>query len=233
MTKVVMINKGGSIKTQTVKNLKVSDLYKKCKFRKPDDFDKRHTWKYKNKWVSVYAKNKGRANSENKYDLPPPIDTVLYFGNLLIIMHDNQTPVDSEVCDFDKETWLKVYEKLLGGFEDLSITAQQDDEEEDELESVSPSQKTKEGYLKDGFVVSDDIEDEDEEDSDYECPSEEESGDENTDNECDDEDDDEANYGGETDDEEKTNDDDEEEEEESDASDDDPASELSEEEYSY
>jgi hypothetical protein len=231
MTKVVMINKGGSIKTQTVKNLKVSDLYKKCKFRKPDDFDKRHTWKYKNKWVSVYAKNKGRANSENKYDLPPPIDTVLYFGNLLIIMHDNQTPVDSEVCDFDKETWLKVYEKLLGGFEDLSITAQQDDEEEDELESVSPSQKTKEGYLKDGFVVSDDIEDE--EDSDYECPSEEESGDENTDNECEDEDDDEANYGGETDDEEKTNDDDEEEEEESDASDDDPASELSEEEYSY
>ena len=226
-----MINKGGSIKTQTVKNLKVSDLYKKCKFRKPDDFDKRHTWKYKNKWVSVYAKNKGRANSENKYDLPPPIDTVLYFGNLLIIMHDNQTPVDSEVCDFDKETWLKVYEKLLGGFEDLSITAQQDDEEEDELESVSPSQKTKEGYLKDGFVVSDDIEDE--EDSDYECPSEEESGDENTDNECEDEDDDEANYGGETDDEEKTNDDDEEEEEESDASDDDPASELSEEEYSY
>ena len=231
MTKVVMINKGGSIKTQTVKNLKVSDLYKKCKFRKPDDFDKRHTWKYKNKWVSVYAKNKGRANSENKYDLPPPIDTVLYFGNLLIIMHDNQTPVDSEVCDFDKETWLKVYEKLLGGFEDLSITAQQDDEEEDELESVSPSQKTKEGYLKDGFVVSDDIEDE--EDSDYECPSEEESGDENTDNECEDEDDDEANYGGETDDEEKPNDDDEEEEEESDASDDDPASELSEEEYSY
>ena len=80
MTKVVMINKGGSVKTETVKSLKVSDLYKKCKFRKPDDFAKRHTWKYKNKWVSVYAKNKGRANSENKYDLPPPIDNDLYFG---------------------------------------------------------------------------------------------------------------------------------------------------------
>ncbi len=230
MTKVVMINKGGSVKTETVKSLKVSDLYKKCKFRKPDDFAKRHTWKYKNKWVSVYAKNKGRANSENKYDLPPPIDNDLYFGNLLIIMHNNEIPVDSEVCDFDKETWLKVYEKLLGGFEDLSVTAQQDDEEEDELESVSPSQKTKEGYLKDGFVVSDDIEEDDDEDSDYECPSEEESANENTDNE--DEEDDEANYGGETDDEEKTNDDDEE-EEESGVSDDDPASELSEEEYSY
>ena len=226
MTKVVMINKGGSVKTETVKSLKVSDLYKKCKFRKPDDFAKRHTWKYKNKWVSVYAKNKGRANSENKYDLPPPIDNDLYFGNLLVIMHTNETPADSEVCDFDKETWLKVYEKLLGGFEDLSITAQQDDEEEDELESVSPSQKTKEGYLKDGFVVSDDIEEEDEEESDYECPSEEESADENTDNE----DDEEANYGGETEDEEEDED---EEEEDSVASDDDPASELSEEEYSY
>ena len=226
MTKVVMINKGGSVKTETVKSLKVSDLYKKCKFRKPDDFAKRHTWKYKNKWVSVYAKNKGRANSENKYDLPPPIDNDLYFGSLLVIMHTNETPADSEVCDFDKETWLKVYEKLLGGFEDLSITAQEDDEEEDELESVSPSQKTKEGYLKDGFVVSDDIEEE--EDSDYECPSEEESADENTDNE--DEDDEEANYGGETEDEEEDED---EEEEDSEVSDDDPASELSEEEYSY
>jgi len=230
MTKVVMINKGGSVKTETVKSLKVSDLYKKCKFRKPDDFAKRHTWKYKNKWVSVYAKNKGRANSENKYDLPPPIDNDLYFGNLLVIMHTNETPVDSKVCDFDKETWLKVYEKLLGGFEDLSITAQQDDEEEDELESVSPSQKTKEGYLKDGFVVSDDIEEEDEEDSDYECPSEEESVNENTDNE--DEEDDEANYGGETEDEDEEEVEDEE-EEDSEVSDDDPASELSEEEYSY
>jgi len=201
MTKVVMINKGGSVKTETVKSLKVSDLYKKCKFRKPDDFAKRHTWKYKNKWVSVYAKNKGRANSENKYDLPPPIDNDLYFGNLLVIMHTNETPADSEVCDFDKETW---------------------------FESVSPSQKTKEGYLKDGFVVSDDIEEEDEEDSDYECPSEEESADENTDNE--DEDDEEANYGGVTEDEEEDED---EEDEDSEVSDDDPASELSEEEYSY
>ena len=82
-----MINKGGSVKTETVKSLKVSDLYKKCKFRKPDDFAKRHTWKYKNKWVSVYAKNKGRANSENKYDLPPPIDNDLYF------IFDNYTTI--------------------------------------------------------------------------------------------------------------------------------------------
>ena len=225
MTKVVTISKGGTVKTETIKSINISELYKKCKFRKPDDFKKRHTWKYENKWVSVYAKDKGRANSENKYDLPPPIDSKLYFGSLIVIMHKNETPVNNEVCDLTKEIWLKVYEKLFGGFEDLGT-----EDTESEEEDIPDHMKTKEGYLKDGFVVSDDVEDED---SDFECPSEEESiDDEETDN--DEDEDEEANYGGETDEEENVDDDDEDEDEdENEDSDDDPASELSEEEYSY
>ena len=92
MTKVVLITKAGTVKTETIKNVNLQELYKKCKFRKATDFEKRHTWKYENKWVSVYSKDTGRANSENKYDLPPPIDSDLYFGNLLIIMHNNENP---------------------------------------------------------------------------------------------------------------------------------------------
>jgi hypothetical protein len=222
MTNVVIINKGGTVKTETIKSINVSELHKKCKFRKSDDFEKRHTWKYDNKWVSVYAKDKGRANSENKYDLPPPIDNELYFGSLIVIMHKNETPVNNEVCDLTKEIWLKVYEKLFGGFEDLG-----DEDTESEEEDIPDHMKTKEGYLKDGFVVSDDIEEE--EDSDFECPSEEESADEE---ETENDEDDEANYGGETDDEENVDDDDDDDDEDDD-SDDDPASELSEEEYSY
>ena len=226
MTNVVIINKGGTVKTETIKAINVSELYKKCKFRKPDDFKKRHTWKYENKWVSVYAKDKGRANSENKYDLPPPIDNELYFGSLIVIMHKNETPVNDEVYDLTKEIWLKVYEKLFGGFEDLG-----DEDTESEEEDIPDHMKTKEGYLKDGFVVSDDIEEEDEEDSDFACPSEEESADEE---ETDNDEDDEANYGGETDDEENVeDDDDDDDDDEAEDSDDDPASELSEEEYSY
>jgi hypothetical protein len=221
MTKVVLITKAGTVKTETIKKVNVAELYKKCKYRKPDDFKKRHTWKYNNKWVSVYSKDTGRANSENKYDLPPPIDKDLYFGSLLIIMHNNETPADKEVCDFDKETWLKVYEKLFGGFDDLC-----EEEEESEEEVIPEHFKTKEGYSKeDGFIVD---EDEEEVDEDYICPSE---GEESlVDTESGDEEDDEAKYGGETTDDELN---DEEAVEEEEDSDDYPASELSEEDYSY
>jgi hypothetical protein len=220
MTKVVMITKAGTVKTETIKNVNLQELYKKCKFRKATDFEKRHTWKYENKWVSVYSKDTGRANSENKYDLPPPIDKDLYFGNLLIIMHNNEIPKDDEVCDISKEIWLKVYEKLFGGFDDLC------EEEESEEEVIPEHFKTKEGYSKeDGFIVDDE-----EEDEDFVCPSEEESCEDTESGDEDDDDDDDAKYGCETDEEELNEDDDDDEDE---LSDDDPTSELSEEEYSY
>ena len=145
----------------------------------------------------------------------------MYFGSLLIIMHNNETPADKEVCDFDKETWLKVYEKLFGGFDDLC-----EEEEESEEEVIPEHFKTKEGYSKeDGFIVD---EDEEEVDEDYICPSE---GEESlVDTESGDEEDEEAKYGGETTDDELN---DEEAVEEEEESDDYPASELSEEDYSY
>ena len=49
--------------------------------------------------------------------------------------------------------WEKIYEKLFGGFEDIGKNAAEDDNEEDELENVPKHKKTKNGYLKDGFVV--------------------------------------------------------------------------------
>jgi hypothetical protein len=36
----------------------------------------------------VYAKNTGRANTENKYELHPPLDKDLYFGYIAIISHN-------------------------------------------------------------------------------------------------------------------------------------------------
>ena len=53
------------------------------------------------------------------------------------------------------EDWNKIYEKLFGGFEDLADTTLADEQEEDELENVPKEKKTKNGYLKDGFVVDD------------------------------------------------------------------------------
>ena len=51
-----------------------------------------------------------------------------------------------------------MYEKLFGGFEDLTSTAKEDENEIDELENIPSNLKTKSGYLKDGFIVEDDDE---------------------------------------------------------------------------
>ena len=59
-----------------------------------------------------------------------------------------------------EDEWEKYYEHLFGGFEDLTQNALEDENEEDELENVPDEMKTKDGYLKDGFVVDDDDDDE-------------------------------------------------------------------------
>ena len=155
--KVVVVLKGGTLKEQNI-NVKESDLYKKCNFKNDNDFSKRHTWKMDNKYVSLYAKDSGKANTENKYELPPPLDNELYFGKMLLVMHNSEDFKEEEVSDLSKEEWMNTYNKLMGGFESLG-----DDDSYSSEEEVDPELLTKEGYSKeDGFIVDDDEDDDDE-----------------------------------------------------------------------
>jgi len=179
----ILINKTGELKEVKINDL--NELYKLCKFKKPDNFDLRHTWKIRLKEtkykLNLYSKNDGRANTENKYDLPPPVDNDLFFGSMLVIAFSP----DDELLSLTIEIWEKLYEKMFGGFEDLKDTAKEDEEEEDELENIPDSMKTKEGYLKDGFIVDDDVDEEGdyegEEDLDYEGGDEDDDEDDDDD----------------------------------------------------
>ena len=154
---VIIVEKGGSLKALAVKDFKLDELYKKCGFKKGEDFVKQVEWnaKYDGKkyFVEVYAKTDGRPNSENKYDFPPPIDTTLFFGNCAILAYLKKSDGSAEYVSLSMPLWNKIYEKLFGGFEDLAATAAEDEAEEDELANVPKEKKTKQGYLKDGFVV--------------------------------------------------------------------------------
>ena len=161
MISLVIIDKKGSLKTEKIKTIDIEELYKKAKLRKKDNFKKRNTWKTDKYWVSIYAKKDGRAGSENKYELPPPIDKDLYFGVMVVVKHKNKIPKNEEVVNFTKEEWLKVYEKCMGGFEDLGDTSEEEEEEE-----IPEHLRTKAGYMKDGFVVDDDSDGDDDDDSD-------------------------------------------------------------------
>jgi hypothetical protein len=80
------------------------------------------------------------------------------------------------------ELWGKIYEKLFGGFEDLALTALDDENEIDELKNVPKDKKTKTGYLKDGFVVDSSETDESEYDGSDEDDDDEEECDDETNN---------------------------------------------------
>lgn len=155
MVKVIIVDKGCTLKVSEIKNLEIETFYKKCKFRNNNDFDKRTTWKMSNNnYVSIYSKNKGRANSENKYDLPPPVDSDLYYGAILLVKHTDEEINNNNCEDLSIDEWNTLYTKLFGGFEDLGDEDSYSDEEE-----IPEHLKTKQGYSKeDGFIVSDDDE---------------------------------------------------------------------------
>tara|TARA_B110000285_G_scaffold132718_1_gene148941 strand:- start:3641 stop:4141 length:501 start_codon:yes stop_codon:yes gene_type:complete len=119
--------------------------------------------------VYLYGKQIGRAGSENKYDFPPPVDNELFFGTMIMVM-ENQS---QEYVNLTLEQWAQIYNDLFGGFDDIGS---EDENEIDELENVPQELKTKQGYLKDDFVVDDVLEEsgssefveEDEEEYEYE-----------------------------------------------------------------
>jgi hypothetical protein len=154
---IIIVERTGTLKLLSIKDFKEEELFKKCGFKKSEDFLKQTEWnvKYDSKkyYIQVFAKTDGRANSENKYDFPPPIDNKLFFGCCAIVAYLKNSDGTKLYTNLSLQIWNKIYEKLFGGFEDLAATAIEDENEEDELANVPKEKKTKQGYLKDGFVV--------------------------------------------------------------------------------
>lgn len=163
---IIIVEKTGTLKSLTVKEFVEEDLYKKCGFKKVDGFGVHTEWSIKmdsnNYFVSVYGKIDGKANMENKYDFPPPIDNILFFGSCAIVCKLPNKNGTKDFISLGLEQWEKMYEKLFGGFEDLKVSVLEDEYEEDELDNIPAEKKTKNGYLKDGFVVDSDGDDDEE-----------------------------------------------------------------------
>ena len=130
--------------------LDIPNLCKKCGFKSIEGFALAHTWavafneiEYK---LCLYGKTEGRANSENKYEFPPPMDKTLFFGSCVVLNMENNEVTDISVKEFED-----MMEHLYGGFEDVNSEDTESDSEED-----TDLPKTKDGYVKDGFIVDSD-----------------------------------------------------------------------------
>jgi hypothetical protein len=196
---ILLVEKTGELKTLNVKDYKEDELFKKCGFKKADGFSKHNEWNIKindqKYFVTMYGKDEGKANMENKYDFPPPIDSKLFFGCCVLVCQIRDNTGKKVFTNLTVDLWSKLYDKLFGGFEDLTTTNNDnndnndnnendndnDNNEEDELDNVPKSKKTKNGgYLKDGFVVDDESNENSESNDEYNSSEDsEESDDDN------------------------------------------------------
>lgn len=188
-TTILIVERNGELRPSEIKDYSQLELAKKCKCKTSSEFVIHAEWAYsgtdEDKFVvELWAREDGNAGQENKYEFPPPVDTILFFGACALVAKD-MTP-QHNVIPLTLEKWDKMYNFLFGGFDTLA-NCDDDDYEEDELDSIPSSRKTKDGYLKDGFVVDED------EDDDGDDDDEDEDDDDDEDND-DDDDDDETNY---------------------------------------
>lgn len=152
MVKYLIVKKNGDVEEkETRSELKIENVYKLCGYKSNNNVELVHSFHSTTEQgieYKIYGKKDGRANSENKYELPPPVDTLLLFGNLCIVKSNSEEKVE----DLEKSEWSNVYEALFGGFEDID---QSDEERSVDSEVYSDSEYTKEGYHKDSFIVDD------------------------------------------------------------------------------
>jgi hypothetical protein len=168
---IVVVERNGDLRASRIESYAPLELSKKCKHKTHAGFEVRAEWAYSGTdaadrfIVELWARDDGPAGHENKYEFPPPVDTLLFFGACALVAKDMSS--HHHIIPLTLEKWEKMYEFLFGGFDTLATCEDDDDDECDELDSMPAHRKTKDGYLKDGFVVDvggDDDEDEDEDD---------------------------------------------------------------------
>jgi hypothetical protein len=171
MPTILIVERLGSIKPLNIKKYDEDELFKKAGFKSSNGFTIHTTWKIdvntKVFNISVYGKLNGKVNQENKYDFPPPIDKLLFFGNCVLV---NKNEI-GECIDLSPKDWELCYEHLFGGFEDIG-DEDSEDEEIDSIENDPTVKRTKSGYIKDDFIVDDDEDEDDDDDDDDDDDSE-------------------------------------------------------------
>ena len=181
MSCILIVEKNGTIKELKIKSINPDDYYKKAGFKSHQNFEIHHDYNivvndiaYS---ISLYGKTKGKANQENKYEFPPPVDKLLFFGNCLLVKNDMNKTQQPLLAN----EWEKIYETLLGGLEDIGS-----EDSEDDYDDIEPALLTKSGYMKDEFIVDDGVAEKEYEEEDEDNEDEEEDDDEDEDDDDDD-----------------------------------------------
>jgi hypothetical protein len=133
---------------------------------------------YEELQLTVWGWKEGKAGTENKHELPPPIDEVLLFGDAVVSAAD----ADGAPQDLTTDEWETFYEEAFKGFEETESADGEDSEAEegeevegeeaegDEVAGDEEETATEGDGDGDGSAdEEDDEEEEEEEDADEDC----------------------------------------------------------------
>lgn len=152
----ILVSKRGTLKEVRTSE---SEYSKICKTPPTyaSAFKRQTSWKIKkySAVIELWARANGRAGQENAYEFPPPVDETLFFGDCILVSRKYESGTAGSCAPLTIAGWKKMYARLFGGFDDMLKLADADENEIDELEHISDKKKTRDGYLKDSFIVDD------------------------------------------------------------------------------
>ena len=108
------------------------------------------TYNYKTYTLFLIGFSNGKAGSENKHEFPPPHDSMLVFGDIMLIASKSDISFASPV-PFKVEDYELFYSRAFGGFDDL-------DEEEDEDENENENENEIDEFVEDAEALEEENE---------------------------------------------------------------------------
>ena len=95
---------------------------------------------YKSKHLHLFGYQKGKAGTENKHELPPPHDSMLLFGDVLVVVTTSSNSYTQPI-PFKPEDYEAFYTSAFGGFEDIDEEELEDSDQELEEELEEKAEK--------------------------------------------------------------------------------------------
>jgi DNA-directed RNA polymerase subunit M/transcription elongation factor TFIIS len=93
------------------------------------------SYKNKGQGLFLFGYTTGKAGTENKHELPPPHDSILCFGDLILLASKDpeswKTPVPFKMDEYEA-----FYTRAFGGFEDLDSEEELEEAEEELAEDL-------------------------------------------------------------------------------------------------
>ncbi len=171
----LVLSHNGEIKTAKISiqseetGCQLTDLQKFLKKKTAPEILGKFPWKKHSLHLIGYKE--GKAGTENKHELPPPLDNQLFFGDI-VLLHTKEDTTFAKPLPMTTEEYELFYTQMFEGFEDLDEN-EEEDEEEEELEEYENEDEGFEDEEEDTKEQSD-YEEEEEKEEQEEVPQEEE-----------------------------------------------------------